>query len=70
MTAAPMGKAIPAANMDVAETAAEAIKRAKKRRLCAADAGKAFFFVSFSKQKPPAEPVEMKSLDKRNPPLL
>lgn len=30
----------------------------------------ALLFVSFSKQKPPAEPVETKSLDKRNPPLL
>ena len=30
----------------------------------------AALFVSFSKQKPPAEPVETKSLDKRNPPLL
>lgn len=28
------------------------------------------FVVSFSKQKPPAQPVETKSLDKRNPPLL
>lgn len=28
------------------------------------------FIVSFSKQKPPAQPVETKSLDKRNPPLL
>ena len=27
-------------------------------------------FVCFSKQKPPAQPVESKSLDKRNPPLL
>ena len=38
--------------------------------LAAVFAVSTFFIVCFSKQKPPAQPVESKSLDKRNPPLL